>query len=445
LSLIGCGAPGPLSEAEKQAAEDEFQNLLADITKDDDRQAYGVLGWMNDKWQQFKEGATTLTLCKVLRPLIERNPDRGRLVYFNGHITDATLAHFHGKLGREALYDFQNYQAVAYEYAAVGLGTKLAGLYQGVYTGGGYGYHQSALALAGPRHAVTAEVGIPLLSRLPIVGNLLKGTVTYFNSSNEPTRVGALALGGKMGLGVSNPIKKLLPLSGVELQYAHGHWIPFDRATAEIAQRDADLGARLRVLPCPQGGVSYVAYGNPWWTHTQRSAALSTAMNRSTISIDLLGKAMAVAISGLGVARDKGGFHALCEGGWAMPPEPPPPPPRCDNISFAKPPFTNPFSPQNPQNPGTGPNNQDKSVAQEGEGCWKRPCAQGLQCVDVLKDKNGSYNLQSGELYMKHCMEGCTNLGSDSNCEGGETCTASPKGRVCFNSSKSQSGFTDLK
>jgi len=255
--------------------------------------------------------------------------------------------------------------------------------------------------------------------------------------------VGALAIGGKMGLGVSNPIRMLLPLSGVELKYAQGHWLPFDPATAEIAHRDTDLGARLRVLQCPEGGVSYVEYGDSGWSHTQRAAALSTAMNRSTVSIDLLGKAMAVAVSALGVARDKGGFQALCDDGWAMPSEPPPPPPRCDNINFADPLFKNPFSDDGSQSPGTS--NHDKSVAQEGEGCWKRPCAQGLQCVDVYKDKNGGYNLQGGDLYMKHCMEGCANLGSDSHCEGGETCTASPKGRVCFNSSKSQSGFTDVK
>lgn len=80
------------------------------------------------------------------------------------------------------------------------------------------------------------------------------------------------------------------------------------------------------------------------------------------------------------------------------------------------------------------PQNNDASIAKEGEGCWKRPCMQGLACVAVY---NGP------AIIAKHCMERCANLGGDPNCDGGEQCVKSKdNGRVCFNAQNSKGGYT---
>jgi uncharacterized protein YkwD len=80
------------------------------------------------------------------------------------------------------------------------------------------------------------------------------------------------------------------------------------------------------------------------------------------------------------------------------------------------------------------PSSGGGAIAQEGEGCWKRTCLQGLVCVSI-------YNGPS--VIGKFCLERCATLGKDPNCDGGETCTKSlDKGKVCFNPANPVGGFT---
>jgi uncharacterized protein YkwD len=74
-------------------------------------------------------------------------------------------------------------------------------------------------------------------------------------------------------------------------------------------------------------------------------------------------------------------------------------------------------------------------TAKEGESCTAKACGAGLTCVGV-------YNGQTKALLGKYCMESCTTLGADPACDGGETCTKSPQGTVCFNGSSPSTGFT---
>lgn len=83
---------------------------------------------------------------------------------------------------------------------------------------------------------------------------------------------------------------------------------------------------------------------------------------------------------------------------------------------------------------GAAPPPSGGTVAQEGEGCWKRQCYQGLTCVAIY---NGP------AIIAKHCLERCATLGKDPNCDGGETCVKSKdQGRVCFNPSNPNGGYT---
>jgi uncharacterized protein YkwD len=84
--------------------------------------------------------------------------------------------------------------------------------------------------------------------------------------------------------------------------------------------------------------------------------------------------------------------------------------------------------------PGGAPPPPGEAIALEGEGCWKRPCLQGLVCVEIY---------DGTALIAKHCMERCASLGQDANCDGGEQCTQSKsQGRVCFNPQNPKGGYT---
>ena len=85
-------------------------------------------------------------------------------------------------------------------------------------------------------------------------------------------------------------------------------------------------------------------------------------------------------------------------------------------------------------NPNPNPNpSPPQGSATEGQSCYSLPCAQGLACVTV---KSGS------TVKGKYCMEKCYSKGSTSApCDGGDVCTNSSQGLICFNKNKSSSGY----
>jgi len=89
-----------------------------------------------------------------------------------------------------------------------------------------------------------------------------------------------------------------------------------------------------------------------------------------------------------------------------------------------------PKPPKQPPKPPTPPSTK----AAEGEACHKKTCAAGLACVTVV----------SGQSTMgKWCMSKCTTAGSAAApCNGGETCTKSSMGNICFNGNNPQGGYT---
>ena len=89
-----------------------------------------------------------------------------------------------------------------------------------------------------------------------------------------------------------------------------------------------------------------------------------------------------------------------------------------------------------PGGPGPSIPPEDKSIAKEGQGCFKRKCDKGLVCVPIYY---GNHTTPGG----KFCMERCANLGKDQNCDGGETCTSSKAaGKVCFAANNAKGGYT---
>ncbi len=90
----------------------------------------------------------------------------------------------------------------------------------------------------------------------------------------------------------------------------------------------------------------------------------------------------------------------------------------------------------NPGGPGPIIPPEDKSIAKEGQGCWKRKCQKGLVCVPLYYGNNTTPG-------SKFCMERCASLGKDKNCDGGETCTQSKAaGKVCFAANNPKGGYT---
>ena len=108
--------------------------------------------------------------------------------------------------------------------------------------------------------------------------------------------------------------------------------------------------------------------------------------------------------------------------------------PICFNSSNPQDGYTSPGA-SNP-NPSPNPNPTPpppQGTATEGQSCASNTCALGLACVTV---RNGSKTVG------KYCMERCSTAGSTAApCDGGDVCTNSSMGLVCFNKNKSSSGF----
>ena len=95
--------------------------------------------------------------------------------------------------------------------------------------------------------------------------------------------------------------------------------------------------------------------------------------------------------------------------------------------------YTNPQKKNTPPTPPTPPKPPSGSV-QEGKACAGKTCAAGLACVGVKS---------SGSIIGRWCMEKCNSIGSsDPHCDGGETCTYSSQGPVCFNVNGKANGYT---
>ncbi|MCA9668601.1 MAG: S1 family peptidase, partial [Myxococcales bacterium] len=101
------------------------------------------------------------------------------------------------------------------------------------------------------------------------------------------------------------------------------------------------------------------------------------------------------------------------------------------NGDVAQPGATTPTPPPTPT-PPTPP--APTAPVGEGERCDAASCDSGLACVRVLSS--------SGSLIGNYCMTQCQSLGSDAACNGGEVCTASSAGRICFDAQRPQDGYT---
>lgn len=98
------------------------------------------------------------------------------------------------------------------------------------------------------------------------------------------------------------------------------------------------------------------------------------------------------------------GSDVLLQGSKPSPPQPPKPPP--------------PSSP-----------------VKEGQPCASKVCDKGLACVAVTS---------GGKNIGQWCMEQCSVIGgADPLCDGGEVCTYSSKGPVCFDVNRPGTGFTN--
>ena len=87
-----------------------------------------------------------------------------------------------------------------------------------------------------------------------------------------------------------------------------------------------------------------------------------------------------------------------------------------------------------PGGPNPAPTPPPQGTLTEGKSCASANCALGLACVTVASGK---------KTIGKYCMERCSALGSSAApCDGGDICTNSSQGPVCFNVNKSSSGYT---
>ncbi len=87
-----------------------------------------------------------------------------------------------------------------------------------------------------------------------------------------------------------------------------------------------------------------------------------------------------------------------------------------------------------PKNPNPAPPPPPQGSVTEGGSCASKNCALGMACVTVASGK---------KTIGKYCMERCSSLGSSASpCDGGDICTNSSQGPVCFNVNKSSSGYT---
>lgn len=242
--------------------------------------------------------AAQFALCKVLR-------GNGRdLVYFNGLVAEGSLVGVHGFAGREFAYDLTNYQASAFHFKGAGIATVLGEVRGGAYAGAAGGKHNSVLDMLGPRMSAGIEFGLPILS------SILNGSARYLRVSNSGASLNGASVGIKGGLSIS---KFFLPGN---FRGGVGWWQPYNEGTSNIAQRDSDLGARLKNLDsqCASAGkMSYVQYGTDDASHTTRAKAMAKAIVRSA-KFDPVAWAMVPMVTALGIARDRGGVAHLCDG-----------------------------------------------------------------------------------------------------------------------------------
>ena len=92
-------------------------------------------------------------------------------------------------------------------------------------------------------------------------------------------------------------------------------------------------------------------------------------------------------------------------------------------------------TPPTPPPPTPPPPTPPAGSVSEGGSCASKTCALGMACVTVVSG--------SKKIMGKYCMERCSALGSTAApCDGGDTCTNSSQGPVCFNAGKSSSGYT---
>jgi uncharacterized protein YkwD len=97
--------------------------------------------------------------------------------------------------------------------------------------------------------------------------------------------------------------------------------------------------------------------------------------------------------------------------------------------------YTSPGKGTTPPNPNPTPPQPPNGSVTEGKSCASQSCALGLACVSVVSG--------SKKVMGKFCMERCSSMGSTAApCDGGDICTNSSQGPVCFNAKKGSTGYT---
>jgi uncharacterized protein YkwD len=87
----------------------------------------------------------------------------------------------------------------------------------------------------------------------------------------------------------------------------------------------------------------------------------------------------------------------------------------------------------------TPPNNPPPTNGNAGEGdsCSSQGCLSGLACTQLKKS--------DGSTIGRYCLEKCSNVGgTDSACDGSESCVAGPGSGVCFAPNLPQTGYANL-
>jgi hypothetical protein len=325
---ITCLATFTACMSDEDAAQVQFDKMLNDFGLSSD-----VSGGKGENFiMKAGDAMGQFGLCTILRNALGEKPEAQHLVLVQGETATIGKVHAGGGVGGELAIDMANYQAATFTIYQAGIHSQLFHAGLGTYRGLFWGKHNSVLDMQGFRASASLTWALPILRFLHFgVRGFAK-----FRDDGPPMFGGAFEAQLALKFGLKEIAKTFIP--GLQLipsfKAEGGYWRPTSEnsvgsfmgmmTAGELVERDGDLGAEL-VTDCP--GAHFVQYhgteNEEDGYHGQRGKAVAQAILRSggvggyLKDWDPGSAALARVAIGLGVARDHGGFGAVCGGGPA--------------------------------------------------------------------------------------------------------------------------------